>query len=369
MGFSCGIVGLPNVGKSTLFNALVSGEQARVANFAFCTIDPNLGRVAVPDARLSRLAEMSRSEKVTPATLEVVDIAGLVRGASTGEGLGNRFLGQVREAGLILHVLRCFGGEVSHTEGEVDPLRDAELVETELMLADLESLERQASGLEKRVRGGDEEAVLRMRVIDMARGALEAGRAARTAAPGESESAEVLGAWRGLNLLTAKDCVYVANVGEGDVVSGNEYSEGVRSRAGECDFGFVMLSAAFESEVSCLGDADERREFLGDAGLEASGLERLVREGYGRLGLITFFTTGPKETRAWTVVGGVLAPGAAGCIHSDMERGFIRAETVSFADFAECGGEAGARERGLLRHEGRDYVVCDGDVMNFRFNV
>ena len=365
MGFSCGIVGLPNAGKSTLFNALVSAEQAKVAGFAFCTIDPNLGRVEVPDERLARLAEVSGSQKSVPARLEVLDIAGLVRGASSGEGLGNRFLANIRETELVLHVLRCFEGEVNHVEGGIDPLRDAELVETELALADLESVERQEAAAVKRARGGDEEAAARLKAIALARGALDEGRPARSAEVPE----DLRAAWRGLQLLTAKDGIYVANVGEDEAASGNALSAKVSERAEAEGLGFVCISAALEAEIAALDDEGERSAFLGDAGLAESGLARLLQEGYRRLGLATFFTSGPKETRAWTIPAGALAPEAAGRIHGDMERGFIRAETIAWEDFIACGGEAKARERGLLRSEGKDYAVQDGDVLHIRFNV
>jgi len=363
MGFRCGIVGLPNVGKSTLFNALSETAAAEAANYPFCTIEPNIGRVAVPDERLQVLAEIAKSARIVPTSLEFVDIAGLVRGASKGEGLGNQFLAHIREVDAIVHVLRCFEDQdVTHVEGGVDPLRDAEIVETELMLADLESLERRVTGLEKRARGGDRESQAQLAVIGPILGALREGRPARSVAGLDEETV------RRLQLLTAKPVVYVCNVEEAAAASGNAFSERVAKRAAEEGARAIVVSAAIEAEISRL-PAEERGEFLAGLGLADTGLDRVIRAGYDLLRLITFFTAGPKETRAWTIVRGTPAPQAAGVIHGDFERGFIAAETISYADYVACGGEVGAREKGRMRIEGRDYVVQDGDVMLFRFNV
>ncbi|MBX5454006.1 MAG: redox-regulated ATPase YchF [Acidobacteriia bacterium] len=364
MGFNCGIVGLPNVGKSTLFNALTATAAAAAANYPFCTIEPNIGRVAVPDARLTRLAEIAKSAKIVPTVLEFVDIAGLVRGASKGEGLGNQFLAHIREVDAIIHVLRCFeDSEVTHVEGAIDPIRDAEIVETELMLADLQSLEKRVSGLGKRARGGDREAAAQLALIEPAIAALEAGRPLRAAM-----TEEQLHAMRGLQLLTTKPVLYVCNVEEAAARAGNPFSARVAARAAEEGARAVVVSAAIEAEISQLPEAD-RRAFLEELGLAESGLDRIVRAGYELLNLITFFTAGPKESRAWTVVRGTRAAEAAGVIHSDFQRGFIAAETIAYDDYVAFRGEAGAREAGRLRIEGRDYVVQDGDVMLFRFNV
>ncbi len=363
MGFRCGIVGLPNVGKSTLFNALSETAAAEAANYPFCTIEPNIGRVAVPDERLQVLAEIAKSARIVPTSLEFVDIAGLVRGASKGEGLGNQFLAHIREVDAIVHVLRCFEDQdVTHVEGGVDPLRDAEIVETELMLADLESLERRVTGLEKRARGGDRESQAQLGVIGPILGALREGRPARSVAGLDEETV------RRLQLLTAKPVVYVCNVEEAAAASGNAFSERVAKRAAEEGARAIVVSAAIEAEISRL-PAEERGEFLAGLGLADTGLDRVIRAGHDLLRLITFFTAGPKETRAWTIVRGTPAPQAAGVIHGDFERGFIAAETISYADYVACGGEVGAREKGRMRIEGRDYVVQDGDVMLFRFNV
>lgn len=364
MGFNCGIVGLPNVGKSTLFNALTETAAAEAANYPFCTIEPNVGRVAVPDPRLERLAEIAGSGKVILTQLEFVDIAGLVRGASKGEGLGNQFLANIREVDAIVHVLRCFEGDITHVEGSVDPIRDADTVETELMIADLESVERQAENAAKRARTGDKEAKQRMAVLEPVLAALRDGRPARQVEVAE----ELKPLFRSLNLLTAKPVLYVANVAEHEVATGNAYSEQVRARAEAEGAAMVVVSAAIEAEIATL-EPEEKQAFLEELGLKESGLARLIRAGYELLDLITFFTIGPKEARAWTVQRGAKAPQAAGVIHSDFERGFIRAETISYEDYIALGGEQGAKDAGRMRAEGKDYVVADGDVFHFRFNV
>jgi GTP-binding protein YchF len=365
MGFNCGIVGLPNVGKSTLFNALTSTAAAAAANYPFCTIEPNLGRVPVPDPRLEVIARIAGSAKVVPTQLEVVDIAGLVRGASRGEGLGNRFLGAIREVDAILHVLRCFESEeVAHVEGAIDPVRDAELVETELLLADIASLERRQDGLTKRARGGDAEAREQLALIERILPVMQEGRPARRLKIG-AEERPTFGA---LQLLTAKPLLYVCNVEEGASATGNAYTKAVTRRAAEDGAGVVVVSAAIEAELAVL-DPAERAEYLAALGLERPGLERVIGAGHRLLDLISFLTAGPKDARAWTVRRGTSAADAAGTIHSDFKRGFICAETASYEDFVRYGGEAGARDAGRLRQEGRDYVVQDGDVIHFRFNV
>ncbi len=365
MGFACGIVGLPNVGKSTLFNALTESAAAEAANYPFCTIEPNVGRVPVPDPRLEVLGRLARSARLVPTQLEVRDIAGLVRGASRGEGLGNRFLAAIREVDAVLHVLRCFeDGDVAHVEGSVDPLRDAELVETELLLADIESLERRREGLIKRARGGDREARAQLALIEQLLPPMQQGVPAR-AVPLADEQRRQL---RLLQLLTAKPVLYVCNVEEAAVATGNAWSERVAAMAARQGAGTVVVSAAIEAELAALAP-EERREYLESLGLEEPGLHRVVREGYRLLDLITFFTAGPKEARAWTVRRGTRAPQAAGVIHSDFERGFICAEVIAFDDYVACGGEQGAKEAGRMRLEGRDYVIQDGDVCLFRFNV
>ncbi len=365
MGFNCGIVGLPNVGKSTLFNALTETAQAEAANYPFCTIEPNVGRVPVPDPRLDKLAEIAKSAKTIPTFLEFVDIAGLVRGASKGEGLGNQFLANIREVDAIVHVLRCFEGEVTHVDGSVDPIRDAETVETELMLADLDSALKQRDAAIKRARGNDKEAKERLAVLEPVIEALEAGRPARSVQLSDDQ----LPAFRQLQLLSAKPVLYAANVDEDSAASGNKYSALVEQRAAETGGACVVVSAAIEAEVAALGDPEEKKEFLESLGLEETGLARVIRAGYQLLDLITFFTVGPKEARAWTVRRASKAPQAAGVIHTDFERGFIRAETIAYDDFIACGGEQGAKDTGKMRAEGKDYVVKDGDVFHFRFNV
>lgn len=364
MGFNCGIVGLPNVGKSTLFNALTETAAAEAANYPFCTIEPNVGRVPVPDDRLEKIAALAKSAQTIFTVLEFVDIAGLVRGASKGEGLGNQFLANIREVDAIVHVLRCFEGEVTHVEGSVDPLRDAETVETELLLADLESVEKQLDAAIKRARGPDKEAKLRVQALEPLAAALRDGKPARSVELSEDLRPIV----RQLGLLSAKPVLYVANVSEGEAATGNALSEQVRARAEAEGAGFVVVSAAIEAEVAQL-DPEERASFLEDLGLDEPGLAKVIRSGYALLDLVTFFTAGPKESRAWTVRRDALAPQAAGVIHTDFERGFIRAETIAYDDFVACGGESAAKEAGKMRVEGRDYRVKDGDIFHFRFNV
>ena len=366
MGFKCGIVGLPNVGKSTLFNALTATQAAQAANYPFCTIEPNVGRVAVPDPRLAILAELGKSAKIVATQLEFVDIAGLVRGASKGEGLGNQFLAHIREVDAIAHVLRCFeDGNVTHVEGSVDPIRDAETVETELLLADLESLEKRVAAAEKKARGNDKEAKAQLEVMVPALAALREGKPARQLRF-EGEQAKIL---KGLQLITAKPVLYVCNVEEASAGSGNAQSERVAKFAAEQGAVSVVISAAIEAEVAQLADEAEKREFLESLGLAETGLARVIRAGYALLGLVTFFTVGPKEAKAWTVTKGSKAPQAAGVIHTDFEKGFIRAETIAYDDFIACKGEQGAKDAGKMRLEGAEYVVQDGDVMHFRFNV
>ena len=364
MGFNCGIVGLPNVGKSTLFNALTETAAAQAANYPFCTIEPNVGRVGVADPRLQALAKVGKSQKVVPTTLEFVDIAGLVRGASKGEGLGNQFLANIREVDAIVHVLRCFeDSDVTHVEGSVDPVRDAETVETELMLADLEGLEKRQTGLQKRARNGDKDAISQLILVDPIVTALQAGRPARTAIPkGEEEAA------KRLQLLTTKPVLYVCNVEEASAGTGNAFSEKVFAMAEAQGARAVVVSAAIEAEISQMPPAD-RGDFLESLGLPDAGLDRVIRAGYALLGLLTYVTVGPKETRAWTITQGMKAPQAAGVIHGDFERGFIACETIAYDDYVALGGEQGAKEAGKMRVEGKEYVVKDGDILLFRFNV
>jgi ribosome-binding ATPase len=364
MGFKCGIVGLPNVGKSTLFNALTQTAAAQAANYPFCTIEPNVGEVGVPDPRLDELARIARSAEIVPTRLTFVDIAGLVRGASQGEGLGNQFLANIREVDAIAHVVRCFeDSDVTHVEGRIDPIADIETIETELMLADLESLEKRAANLEKRVRGSaDKDLKLQYELVVRALALLREGKPARLV----ERSIEEEGAFGQLGLLTSKPVLYVCNVDEVSAEAGNAYSRKVFDRAEEEGAKAVVVSAKIESEIAVLRP-EEQKEYLDAVGLSEPGLNRVIRAGYDLLRLLTYFTAGPKEARAWTVTKGTRAPQAAGVIHTDFEKGFIRAETIAYQDYVELGGEAGARDAGKLRLEGKDYVVEDGDVMHFRF--
>ncbi len=363
MGFKCGIVGLPNVGKSTLFNALTQTAAAQAANYPFCTIEPNVGEVAVPDPRLDTLAEIGGSQQIIPTRLTFVDIAGLVRGASQGEGLGNQFLAHIREVDAVAYVLRCFeDDDITHVEGKIDPLSDADTVETELMLADLDSLEKRVVALEKRVRGGDKEAKESLDLVHRVLPLLREGKPARLTPVKDEERKS----FDGLNLLTSKPILYVANVDEGSAATGNKYSKMVEERAKAEGAVAVAISAKIESEIAVL-PPDERKEYLEALGLHEAGLDRLIQAGYGLLGLVTYFTVGPKEARAWTIEKGTKGPAAAGVIHTDFEKGFIRAETIAYNDYVQFKGETGARDNGKLRLEGKDYVVADGDVLHFRF--
>jgi GTP-binding protein YchF len=365
MGFKCGIVGLPNVGKSTLFNALTRTAAAQAANYPFCTIEPNTGEVAVPDPRLDAIAAIAKPAAVVPTRISFVDIAGLVRGASKGEGLGNQFLANIREVDAIVHVLRCFEeADVTHVEGRVDPVADAETVNTELMLADLASLERRVEPLRKRAVSGDKQAKAEVALMDGAIALLAAGKPARLLAVGGEHKR----AFEALNLLTAKPVLYVANVDETSAATGNRHSARVAELAAVEGAGSIVISAAIEAEIAQLPE-EEQREFLATIGLDEPGLDRLIRAGYELLGLITFFTAGPKEVRAWTVRRGTKAAPAAGTIHTDFERGFIRAQTIAYDDYVRLGGEQPARDAGRARDEGKDYVVADGDVLLFKFNV
>jgi GTP-binding protein YchF len=365
MGFKCGIVGLPNVGKSTLFNALTQTAAAQAANYPFCTIEPNVGDVAVPDPRLEKLAAIGKSAEVIPTRITFVDIAGLVRGASKGEGLGNQFLANIREVDAIAHVLRCFeDDDITHVEGKINPVSDAETVETELMLADLESLEKRIKPLEKKAHSGEKEAKEQLALMMKAVVLLREGRPARDAELSHEERAP----YSQLGLMTSKPVLYVCNVDEGSAATGNKFSKAVEEMAKKQGAGSVTISARIEEEVAQL-PAGEREEYLSSLGLDEPGLNKLIRAGYALLGLLTFFTVGPKEARAWTVTKGSRAPQAAGVIHTDFEHGFIRAETIAYDDYVSGNGEAGARDAGKFRLEGKDYVVQDGDVMHFRFNA
>ena len=363
MGFKCGIVGLPNVGKSTLFNALTQTAAAQAANYPFCTIEPNVGEIAVPDPRLEKLAVLAKSAEVIPTRISFVDIAGLVRGASKGEGLGNQFLANIREVDAIIHVVRCFeDADVTHVEGKIDPIADIDIIETELMLADLESLEKRVDALEKKAKGNDKEAKETLGLVNRALALLREGKPARLMErkPEEEKLFHTLG------LLTSAPVLYACNVEEASAAAGNAFSRKVEARAKEEDAMSVVISAKIESEIAML-PPDERADYLAAVGLEETGLDRLVRAGYELLHLVTYFTAGPKETRAWTITDGTKAPQAAGVIHTDFEKGFIRAETIGYADYIANNGETGAKEAGKMRLEGKDYVVADGDVMHFRF--
>lgn len=365
MGFKMGIVGLPNVGKSTLFNALTKTAAAQAANFPFCTIEPNVGEVAVPDTRLDALAEIAGSKQIIPTRMTFVDIAGLVKGASKGEGLGNQFLANIRECDAIAHVLRCFeDDDITHVEGRVDPVADAETIEMELMLADLESIERRLQNIVRKVRGGDKEAVEQERLLKLAKDAIEAGKPARTVEISEDDQKQ----WKMLQLLSTKPVLYVCNVEETSAGAGNSQSARVAEMAAAQGNSHVVISARIEEEISQLDD-EEQEMFLSELGLTEAGLDRLIRAGYELLHLQTYFTVGPKEARAWTIKEGTGAPAAAGVIHGDFERGFIRAETIAYNDYIQFKGEAGAKEAGKMRAEGKGYIVQDGDVMHFLFNT
>ena len=367
MGFNCGIVGLPNVGKSTLFNALTATAAAQAANFPFCTIEPNVGKVGVPDKRLDVIAEIGKSAKIVPTQLEFVDIAGLVKGASKGEGLGNQFLSNIRETDAIIHVLRCFeDSDITHVDGSVDPIRDAETIETELLLADLESLEKQIANIERKAKGGDKEFKEQYEFMKQVKAVLDDGKPARTVTPNNPDEVR----WsKQMGMLTAKPILYVCNVNEDDAATGNDFSKKVEEMAKAQGTTSVVICAAIESEIAQLESAEERAEFLETIGLEEAGLDRIIKAGYELLGLHTYFTCGPKEARAWTVRQGAKAPEAAGAIHTDFEKGFIKAEVIAFDDFVGLGGEQAAKDGGKMRQEGKEYVVHDGDVILFRFNV
>jgi GTP-binding protein YchF len=363
MGFKCGIVGLPNVGKSTLFNALTQTAAAEAANYPFCTIEPNVGEVGVPDERLEKLAAIAKSQTIIPTRLTFVDIAGLVRGASKGEGLGNKFLSHIREVDAVAYVLRCFvDDDITHVENRIDPLSDAETVETELMLADLDSLEKRAAALEKKAKSGDKDSKAQLAVMEKLLAALREGKPARTVVLDDEERPIA----RGLQLLTGKPVLYVCNVDEASAAKGNAYSEKVAAFAASEGAQSVVISAKIEAEFAGLSPED-RQAFLAEMGLEEPGLNRLIGSGYTLLDLVTYFTVGPKEARAWTIPRGTKAPQAAGVIHTDFEKGFIRSETIAYADYVALGGEVGAKDGGKMRLEGKEYVVADGDVLHFRF--
>lgn len=365
MGFNCGIVGLPNVGKSTLFNALTATQAAEAANYPFCTIEPNTGRVGVPDHRLYQLAHLAQSQKIIPTQLEFVDIAGLVRGASKGEGLGNQFLGHIRSVDAIIHVLRCFeDDDITHVDGKVDPLRDLTTIETELMLSDMDSLEKRVIALGKKAKGGDKEAKELLEMAQSVLTLLQEGKPASIFMPDKGKES----LFQQLHLLTSKPILYVCNVSEEEAATGNAFSQAVENYAKNHGASSVVISAAIEAEVATLSSS-EQNEFLESIGLKETGLNQIINAGYGLLGLLTFFTIGPKEARAWTTVKGSKAPQAAGCIHTDFERGFICAETIAFDDYTTCAGETGAKAAGKMRLEGREYLVKDGDIFHFRFNV
>ena len=368
MGFKCGIVGLPNVGKSTLFNALTQTAQAQAANYPFCTIEPNVGEIAVPDVRLDKLATIAESEKIVPTRITFVDIAGLVRGASKGEGLGNQFLATIREVDAIVHVVRCFEDtDITHVEGKIDPVADIDTIETELMLADMESLEKRVDNLEKKAKGAGEDAKEAKETLDLVKRSLKLLQEGKPARFVERKPEEEK-LFHSLGLLTSAPVLYACNVDEGSAANGNDFSRKVEARAKEEGAVAVVISAKIESEIATLAP-DERKEFLETVGLQEAGLDRLIRAGYALLHLVTYFTAGPKEARAWTITAGTKAPAAAGVIHTDFERGFIRAETIAYDDYVKLGGEAGARDSGKLRLEGKEYVVADGDVMHFRFST